>query len=44
VARQFLKDNFISADAGAKGSALGNLAGMPDFDEDGNVVPLRKAG
>jgi hypothetical protein len=44
VARQFLKDNFISADAGAKGSALGNLAAMPDFDEDGNVVPLRKAG
>lgn len=44
VARQFLKDNFITADAGSKTSPLGQLvAGMPQFDEDGNVVPIKKA-
>lgn len=43
VARQFLKDNFVSADASIKQSPLGALAGMPEFDEEGNVTPLRKA-
>lgn len=44
VARQFLKDNFVTADASAKGSPLAELAGMPEFDTDGNVVPIRKEG
>jgi len=45
VARQYLKDNYISADASAAASPLGQLvAGMPSFDEEGNVVPIRKEG
>lgn len=45
VARQFLKDNFITADAGSNTGPLGQLkAGMPEFDADGNVVPIKKAG
>lgn len=41
VARQFLKDNKIEAIA-AQGSPLANLADLPVFDEDDNVLPLRK--
>jgi hypothetical protein len=41
VARQFLKDNKIEAIA-AQGSPLAGLADLPVFDEDENVVPLRK--
>lgn len=41
VARQFLKDNKIEAIA-AQGSPLANLANLPVFDEDDNVLPLRK--
>lgn len=42
VARQFLKDNKIEAIA-AQGSPLAGLADLPVFDEDDNVLPLRKA-
>lgn len=38
VARQFLKDNGIDAVA-KKGSPLGELAGLPEF-EDENVIPI----
>ena len=38
VARQFLKDNGIDAVA-KKGSPLGDLANLPEF-EDENVIPL----
>lgn len=41
VARQFLKDNKIEAVA-AQGSPLAGLADLPVFDEDDNVLPLRK--
>jgi hypothetical protein len=41
VARQFLKDNKIEAIA-AQGSPLAGLADLPVFDEDDNVLPLRK--
>ena len=44
VARQFLKDNFITSDAGAKGNPLHGRAGLPVFDEDDNVVPITKKG
>lgn len=43
VARQFLKDNKIEAIA-AQGSPLAGLADLPVFDEDDNVLPLRKQG
>jgi hypothetical protein len=42
VARQFLKDNKIEAIA-AEGSPLAGLADLPVFDEDENVVPIKKA-
>jgi hypothetical protein len=42
VARQFLKDNKIEAVA-AQGSPLAGLADLPVFDEDDNVLPLRKS-
>lgn len=42
VARQFLKDNFITADTASKGSPLAELAGMPEFDADDNVIAIRK--
>lgn len=38
VARQFLKDNGIDAVA-KKGSALSELANLPEFDDD-NVISL----
>lgn len=41
VARQFLKDNFITSDAGAKSGPLSGLAGLPVFEDD-NVVSIRK--
>jgi hypothetical protein len=41
VARQFLKDNKIEAIA-AQGSPLAGLADLPVFDEDDNIVPIRK--
>ena len=41
VARQFLKDNKIEAIA-AQGSPLAGLADLPVFEDDENVVPLRK--
>ena len=41
VARQFLKDNFITSDAGAKTGPLAGLAGLPVFEED-NVVAIRR--
>lgn len=41
VARQFLKDNFITADAGAKAGPLAGLADLPVFEDD-NVVSIRK--
>lgn len=44
VARQFLKDNHIESGVGAATGPLAGLAGLPVFDEDHNVVPLRKAG
>jgi hypothetical protein len=41
VARQFLKDNKIEA-LPIKGSPLDKLAGLPEFNSEGdNVVPLR---
>lgn len=42
VVRQFLKDNKIEALA-PKGSTLGDLSDLPLFDDDQNVVPLRKS-
>ena len=42
VARQFLKDNGIESGIGAESPGLKGLAGLPVFDEDHNVVPLRK--
>jgi hypothetical protein len=42
VARQFLKDNKIEAVA-AQGSPLSRLADLPVFDDDDNVMPIRKA-
>jgi hypothetical protein len=42
VARQFLKDNKIEAIA-AEGSPLAGLADLPVFDEDENVIPIKKA-
>lgn len=40
VIRQFLKDNKVEADP--KNPAVRNLCDdLPDFDEDGTVVPLR---
>ena len=42
VARQFLKDNKIEAIA-AQGSPLAGLADLPLFDEDENVIPIKKA-
>lgn len=45
VARQFLKDNFITSDASVASSPIGKMvAAMPEFDADGNVVPIRAAG
>ena len=41
VARQFLKDNFITSDAGAQQGPLHGLADLPVFDDD-NVVSIRK--
>lgn len=41
VARAFLKDNKIEAIA-AQGSPLAGLADLPVFEDDENVVPLRK--
>ena len=41
VARQFLKDNFITADTSASEGPLKGLAGLPVF-EDENVVSIRK--
>ena len=43
VARQFLKDNFITADAAASEGPLKGLAGLPVFDED-NVVSISRKG
>lgn len=40
VARQFLKDNHIECGAGAPSVPLAGLAGLPEFSEDGNVVPI----
>jgi hypothetical protein len=42
VARAFLKDNKIEAIA-VSGSPLAGLADLPVFDEDENVVPIKKA-
>lgn len=42
VARQFLKDNKIEALA-VQDSPLARLADLPVFDEDENVVPIKKA-
>lgn len=42
VARQFLKDNFITADAGAAKGPLQGLADLPEFSEDENVVRITK--
>ena len=42
VARQFLKDNHIETASGVKTGPLHGLAGLPVFDDDNNVVPLRK--
>ena len=42
VAHQFLKDNKIEAVA-AQGSPLSRLADLPVFDDDDNVLPIRKA-
>lgn len=39
VARQFLKDNRIEAQA-VQGSPLAGLADLPVFDDD-NIIPLR---
>ena len=41
VARQFLKDNRIEAQA-VQGSPLAGLADLPIFDDD-NIIPLRNA-
>ena len=41
VARQFLKDNRIEAQA-VQGSPLAGLANLPVFDDD-NIIPLRNA-
>lgn len=43
VARQFLKDNFITSDASAKAGPLAGLAGLPEFDDD-NVVSIARKG
>lgn len=43
VARQFLKDNKIEALA-VQDSPLARLADLPVFDEDENVVPIKKTG
>ena len=43
VARQFLKDNHIETASGVSTGPLHGLAGLPVFDADDNVVPLRKA-
>lgn len=42
VARQFLKDNFITADAGAVRGPLAGLADLPVFGADENVIAIRK--
>lgn len=42
VARQFLKDNHIECGPGVASKPLGELAGLPEFDEDGTVVPLKR--
>lgn len=44
VARQFLKDNFITSDASAKGNPLKGLADLPVFDGDDNVVSIARKG
>lgn len=43
VARQFLKDNKIEALA-VQDSPLARLSDLPVFDEDENVVPIKKTG
>jgi hypothetical protein len=43
VARQFLKDNKIEAIA-AEGSPLAGLADLPVFEDEDNVLPMRKQG
>lgn len=40
---KFLKDNHIEVAPGAK-TPLNGIAGLPEFDADGNVVPIRAAG
>lgn len=42
IARQFLKDNFISSDMGNVKSPLHGLANLPVFDDE-NVVQFKKA-
>ena len=43
VARQFLKDSGIDA-VPKVGTPMGDLAGLPEFNQDGdNVVPMRFA-
>lgn len=42
VARQFLKDNHIEVGEMKAGTAIHGLAGLPDFTDDDNVVPMIK--
>lgn len=44
VARAFLKDNHIETASDVQTGPLHGLAGLPVFDEDENVVPIRKGG
>lgn len=40
VARQFLKDNYIQADAGKNEGLQGLADALPEFDDGDNVTPL----
>lgn len=44
VARAFLRDNHIETASGVQTGPLHGLAGLPDFDDNDNIVPIRKNG